>query len=90
MVMKILVGSFPDRHEQVKAIEEAINFGRNFYAIYDVKSDNIIIGNSRRVIKLTPEILIRPDYIDVAKYSFGRLLEACDSWLENVIHEGSA
>lgn len=66
------------RENQLATIKEELKLGRNFYVEYDSKKDVIVIGNGMLELTLHKSHLDREDYVDVAKYSCGRLLEALD------------
>lgn len=79
-----------DRQAQLETIRSVIKFTNHHSVKYNAKLDTIVVGNSQLVFELTPEMLDRDDYLEIVQVSFGRLLEACDQWLEDVTAEGSA
>lgn len=86
----VMAQSTADRQTQLEAIRSVIKCKIHHSVRYNIKSDTIIIGNKQLVFELTPEMLDRDDYLDIVQVSFGRLLEACDQWLETVPAEGRA
>ena len=72
-----------DRENQLASIKDELKLNRHFFAKYDEKEDAIVIGTPTLVLTLGKPQLDREDYMDVVKYSYGRLMEALD---QNLLH----
>jgi len=71
------------RENQLASIKEELKLSRNFLLEYDSKEDAIVINTRTLTLTLGKSQLDRDDYMDVVKYSYGRLMEAMDN---NLLH----
>ena len=71
------------RENQLASIREELKLNRSFLLEYNPKEDAIVINTKTLVLTLGKSQLDRDDYMDVVKYSYGRLMEAMDN---NLLH----
>lgn len=69
------------RDVQLEEIKNSLKLSNHFYVKYSKKEDAIHIGNNTFCLTLEKEQLDRDDYLDVVKFSYGRLMEAMDEHL---------
>jgi hypothetical protein len=78
----------PDRTAQLAAIKELQPAGHAIW--YDAGVDAIIFGRAPLYVIFTSTELDRDDYLDLARVSYGRLLEATDQYMAAIVPMGSA
>jgi hypothetical protein len=69
------------RETQIEEIKNILHLPWHFSVEYNKKEDSIHIGNSSMCLTIEPKQLDRDDYLDVVKFSYGRLMEALDDHL---------
>lgn len=69
------------RDVQLEEIKNSLQLGHHFFIKYDERKDSIYIGTNYMCLTLEKEELDRDDYLDVVKFSYGRLMEALDDHL---------
>jgi hypothetical protein len=69
------------REVQIEEIKSNLHLPWHFFVEYDKKKDAILIGNNSMCLTLESKQLDRDDYLDVVKFSYGRLMEALDDHL---------
>jgi hypothetical protein len=69
------------RESQLEEIKNSLSLPWHFSVEYDKKDDSIHISNNSMCLTLESKQLDRDDYLDVVKFSYGRLMEALDDHL---------